>query len=103
MFKNSSELLDCALREFQAAIDSGKTEVKIVVKQYFKGNTEDMQKIGKELEIKDIVELLREEFSEYDIKTRLQQDSLSSVISFVNKPCRLTYNLVLKSILTKKE
>lgn len=98
MFKNSSELLDCALREFQAAIDSGKTEVKIVIKQYFNGNTEDMQKIGKELEIKDIVELLREEFSDY----RLQQDSLSSVISFVNKPCRLTYRLVLKSVLIKK-
>lgn len=103
MFKNSSELLDCALREFQAAVDGGKSEVEIMLKEYFSGDIADMQKIVEELEIKEIVEILREEFSEYDIKSRVGGGHLNWVISKKNAPCELDYQLVWKSVLTKKE
>ena len=102
MFKNSSELLDCALREFQAAIDGGKSEVKIVVQEWFSGDFDEMKKLGDDLEIKEIVELLREEFSGYNIKSRLEKSHLSGVITFKDAPCSLMYELVWKNVLTKK-
>lgn len=101
MFKNSSELLDCALREFQAAIDSGNLEVKLIVREFGNGQTYNLQKIWKEFEIEDIIQLLREKFSGYDIKSCFKADSLD--VPGVNTLPEMKYFAVWESVLIKEE
>ncbi|MDE5831122.1 MAG: hypothetical protein K2H53_05890 [Clostridia bacterium] len=102
-FKNSNELLDHALRELQTAVTENKQEVTIVLEEYFDGDSKAMLEIVEKLEIKSITERLREEFSDFSIKSRVECGHLSSIITFKTGPCDIRYKLIWKLELIPKE
>lgn len=105
MFSNSIDLLDYALRELQVAVKKKKKNQKVVIvlKQHY--SKDDINKIKQycdRYEIKEITELLREEFKEYDIKSTVRLGSLTGVVTFSKGPCSLNYPLIWELTLRKK-
>lgn len=103
MWQNSVVLLDYALRELQVAILHNTKKVEIVLENYFTGDVNSMRKLSDNLEIKTITEILREEFTNYEIRSIVgQKGQLNSIITFSHAPCVLSYPLVWELILQKK-
>lgn len=103
MFKNSTELLDHAFRELQVAIKNNKIQVEILLNERFSTNSNTVKKYCDELELKTITEILREEFSDYNIKSLVESKGyLQGVITFEKGPCVMFYPLVWKLTLRKK-
>ena len=103
MFKNSTELLDHAVREVKEAVDNNAPEVVILLKEHFQNSTSEVQKYCDALEVKTITEILREEFKDYDIKSSVEiEGDLKGIITFEKGPCMLFYPLVWNLILHKK-
>ena len=102
MWKNSTELLDYALRELQVAIYNGKKEVEIVLKEHCKKDIEQVKEIDNRLEIQTLTEMLREKFYNYDIKSVVGLGHLNFAIKHMDTPCDLFYPIVWKLILQKK-
>lgn len=94
MKKDSNELLDIALRKVEEAVKSNLLTVEIMIRECFSGSSEEMKKICEQLELKTITELLREEFSEYEIKSIIRQRNRIGIISTQNAPCSMFYALV---------
>jgi len=103
MFRNSTELLDYALRELQVAVEQNKEIVEIMLKEHFECNDNKTRSFCDKFEIKTITELLREEFEDYDIKSVVElKGYLTGIITFSNGPCSLNYPLVWILTLRKK-
>ena len=104
LWKNSSELLEHALRELQVAVQENKTKIEILIQKRFSGDVEAISRIAEKLEMKAITETLREEFSEYELKSRLgTKGELNAILTFKDEPCSLFYPLVWELNLQKKQ
>lgn len=88
---NSNELLDYALRELQVAANTNKKSIEIILLQDFNG---DIKELCDTLKIKEITEKLRAEFNDYTIKSRVVRRNFSALITYVNGPCDLLYQVV---------
>ena len=105
MRKKSKELLDMALRELHSAINEGKEEVELVLKKEFSGKQEDLQKFSNKYELKKVTELLREEYSDYEIKSIIYgEPNCLAIVCFDKGPCRKigSYSIVWKLSLKLK-
>ena len=103
MWKNSTELLDYALRELRVAIKKGKRQVEIILDDNFLNDTKVVKKYCDELELKTITEMLREEFDDYNIKSVVKsKGDLKGIITFERGPCAMYYPLVWRLTLRKK-
>lgn len=103
MFRNSTELLDYALRELQVAVEQNKGTVEIKLEEYFQNAENKMRQFCNKFEIKTITELLREEFEDYDIKSIIElKGHLTGIITFSRGPCSLHYPLIWRLTLRKK-
>lgn len=103
MFSNSIELLDYALRELQVAVKKKRSKVEIKLEQHYsKDDLNSIKQYCDRFEIKEITELLREEFKEYDIKSVVRFKNLTGVLTFNKGSCLLTYLLVWDLTLRKK-
>ena len=103
LWKNSSELLEHAFRELQVAVKENKPEVEIRIQEHFSGDIKETGKIVDRLEMRTITELLREEFSQYEIKSRVgTKGKLNGILSCKDSPCVLFYPLVWELTLQKK-
>lgn len=105
MRRKSKELLDMALRELHTAIKEGKEEVKITLQENSSGTQKEAERVSKKYEIKELTELIRKEFADYEVKSVIYSnlDNLA-IISFKNSPCKkfTTYSLKWKLSLQKK-
>ena len=103
MWKNSTELLDHALRELRVAIKKDQNQVEIRLSDNFLNDTKVVKKYCDELELKIITEMLREEFNHYDIKSVVEiKGDLKGIITFERGPCTIYYPLVWRLTLRKK-
>ena len=103
MFKDSSELLEYALRKLQVAIEKNEVQVEILLDERFPNDTNSVKKYCDELEVKTITELLREEFKNYDIRSVVESKGyLQGIITFTKGPCIMAYPLVWILTLQKK-
>ena len=100
MWKNSTELLDYALRELEKAIEKDEREVKIVVDKFFTSDMDFKESIQK-WELKTITEILREEYSNYTIKSTVKNERLSMILT-LKTGCTLYYPLVWILTIAKK-
>lgn len=101
MWKDSTELLDYALREPEKAIENKTGNVKIILMNNFLGEKEDMIRIVEQLELKTITEMLREEYSGYNIRSEVETGTLRSVLT-LRTGCNLFYPLKWKLTIVKK-
>ena len=103
MFKNSNELLEYALRELQVAVKENKSQVEILLEEYFPNDTNKVREYCDELEIKTITEILREEFKNYYIRSTVEsKGDLKAVLTFAEGPCKIFYTIVWTLTLRKK-
>ena len=104
MFRNSTELLDYALRELQVAVEQNKGRVEIELEEYFQDDESKIKQFCNKFEIGTITELLREEFKDYDIKSIVKlKGHLKGIITFSRGPCSLHYPLVWVLTLRNKK
>lgn len=97
------ELRQKALNKVAEAIKEQATEVKILLSKGFTNNTASVKDCCEKLEIKQITELLRERFSEYQIKSSVASEGhLTGVLTFSSGPCTLVYPLVWTITISKK-
>lgn len=103
MWQNSTELLEYALRELQVAVKDNRQEVRIVLREGFDGDLDEIREICDRLEIKVITDRLRKEFTDYNIKSVVGKEGhLKMILSFENGPCDIYYPLVWTLTLRKK-
>lgn len=103
MFKNSSELLNCALQKLNLAIEKGTSKVEILLDERFSSDTPSVKKLCDKLEIKKITELLREKFETFTLKSEvISTGHLKASITFTHGPCVMFYPLVWVLTLEEK-
>lgn len=103
MFESSNELLDYALQKLQVAVESNQKEVNIVLDEYFKGEKKEIKKFANQLDIKTITQMLREKFSDYDVKSIVGTESkFNAIITYKTAPCDIFHCLVWILTLQKK-
>ena len=95
MWKNSEELMDFARKKLKEAIEKKEFEVEIVLSDSFPADTSEVQLRCESLKMKKITESLREEFSNYNIKSIVKsKGKLNAILTFKKGPCALFYPLV---------
>ena len=103
MFRNSTELLEYALRELQVAIAEERKEVEITLNDAFSGDINEVFKLSRNLEVMAVAELLRKVYNEYYIKSIIGPKVTSEItIKFPQLPAKTYYPIVWKLILQKK-
>ena len=103
MFKNSTELLQYALRELQVAIEEDKKEVEITLSSAFSRDVSEMTKVNQKLEIGIVAELLRKVYADYYIKSIIGPKLNSCItIKLPQVPNLTYYPIVWKLSLQKK-
>ena len=102
MWKNSTELLDYALREIKEAIKQERTKIRIVLEECYTDEREKVLQYCEKLELKTITEILREEFENYTIKSVVASEDLNAIITFKRAPCAIFYSLIWTLTLQKK-
>lgn len=108
IWKNTNDLLDCAVSKVEELTKSFFNETKIAILSPYEEEptTEKVSEYGKEYEIKTITEILREHFSDYDIKSTLYVEGiLDSIVTYSRGPCDIEYkrHLVWKLTVTEKQ
>lgn len=105
MRKKSKELLDMALRELNSAISEGKEEVKFILRKDFSGKQKNLQKFSDQHELKKVTMMLREEFSDYELKSEIYGElNCLAIVCFEKGPCKnvSSYSLIWKLSLQSK-
>ena len=103
MFKNSSELLDCALRELQIAIKEGRKEVEIILSDAYEGNVNGIINLDEKLNVMVVAEILRMQYSNYSIKSVVGPKLTSEIrIKLPQIPTMTYYPIVWTLSLQKK-
>ena len=97
MRKKSKELLDMALRELHTAINEGKEEVELVLREDFTGDQKKIQEFSDKYELKKVTEKLREEFANYELKSVIcAEPNFMAFVCFEKGPCKKVANRSLR-------
>lgn len=103
MFRNSTELLDYALRELQVAIEENKKEVEITLSSAFSRDINEIAKVNQKFQISAVAEVLRNAYKDYYVKSIVGPEINSEItIKLPNVPAITYYPIVWKLSLQKK-
>lgn len=103
MFKNSSELLDCALRELEIAIEEDKKEVEIILSDVHESKTKEIINLHEKLNVMVVAELLRMQYPNYAIKSIVGPKLTTQISIKIPQVQTITYYpIVWKLSLRKK-